>query len=203
MTTKLAECFTIILLVAAMVPYICGRLDLGPQKANAWDVPPKPHPVVSFDVYTQKDGRGSNSFGGTFSTNENVVLFVEIKKDNIPVGNQAVVFEIVGPVNSYQNISALIGGVVTNSLGIGSATYGIPLPAEHAKEIVQGAWTVQSEIGLDIDTVGDAMNFEVAPLSTVHAPEFPAWTFLALTFLLATLATVALARSRTGKRTTL
>ncbi len=198
-TTKLAECFTIILLVATMVLYVCGRLDLGPQKANAWDVPPKPQSVASFDVYTQKGGRGSNSFGGTFSTNENVVLFVEIKKDNIPVGNQAVVFEIVGPVNPYQNISTLVEGALTNSSGIGSATYRTPLPAEHANEIIQGTWTARSQMGLDTDTVGDTMNFDVAPLSTAHAPEFPAWTFLVLAFLLATATTATLARSRTGK----
>jgi hypothetical protein len=55
-------------------------------------------------------------------------------------------------------------------------------------------------MGLDIDTVGDTMEFEVASSSAVHAPEFPAWTFLALAFILATATTAALARSKTGKR---
>lgn len=180
-----------ILFVATVIPYVCGKSNLPRQlEANAGEIPPKPYPCVSFDIYTQKGGMGSGTFGGIFGPDEDVVLDVEIEKDSVPVENQTVTFEIVGPINSYQNISVLLR-TVTNSSGIGSTVLKIPLTPEHTAEIITGTWTAQAQIGLDIDTVGDTMDFEVAFIS----PEFPTSATLLLAFILVTATTIILKRS--------
>lgn len=183
--------FVVILLVAAVIPYVCSKSNLPRQlEAKAWEIPPKTYPDVSLDIYTQKGGKGSSTFGGIFGPNEDVVLDIEIKKDSVPVENQTVTFEIVGPINSYQNISVLLR-TVTNSSGIGSTVLKIPLTPEHTAEITTGTWTARAQIGLDVETVGDTMDFEVASVN----PEFPTSATLLLAFILVTATTAILKRS--------
>lgn len=158
-----------ILMIVASVLYVGGMFNLSHQSdAKAWDVPPKSHPPVYFDVYTQRGGEGSNAFAGTFKPDEEVLLIVGIMEEDFPVENQSVVFEVIGPPNSYRNISALVR-TITNSSGIGSAALRIPSALEQSTQTVVGTWIVQSQIGLDQDTVGDTMDFEVV----LTAPEFP------------------------------
>jgi hypothetical protein len=183
----------VILLITASALYVCGTFNLvGQLEATAWDIPPKHRPPVSFDVYTQRGGKGSNVFAGTFKPDEEVFLIVEIMENDFPVENQSVTFEVVGPPNSYQNISA-IARTVTNSSGIGSARLKISSTSEQPTQAVVGIWAVQSQVGLDQDTIGDAMDFEVV----LTAPEFPilAPVFLAIAF---TTATVLIFRKRTN-----
>lgn len=181
-----AKCLTCIMLVLAVAAFMCVwlRLDYG-LRANALEVPPKPG-LISFDIYTQEGGKGSGSFGGSFLPGENVVIYVEHKKESVPVENHVVTIEIVGPLNSCQNISAVLR-VVTNSSGIGSEIFTVPLSSECA-EGVYGTWLVQSQTGLDIETVGDTVNFEVAFVN----PEFPTWAGFVLVLVLYTGTTLAL-----------
>ena len=158
-----------ILIIVASASYLGGMFNLDHRsEAEAWDMPPKSHPPVYFDVYTQRGGKGSNAFAGTFKPDEEVLLIVGITEEGLPVGNQSVVFEVIGPPNPQHNISALVR-TVTNSSGIGSATLKIPSASEQSTQTVVGTWIVQSQIGLDQDTVGDTMDFEVV----LTAPEFP------------------------------
>jgi len=176
-----AKCLAYIMMVSAIATFTCVSLDHDHGfRANAWEVPPKPSPSLFLDVYTQEGGKGSDAFGGHFAPDEEVLLFVAVESENVPVGNQSLALEVVGPTNSYQNISTFLRAV-TNSSGIASKLFKIPLPSEHA-EMVYGTWTVQSQTGLDIETTGDTMCFEVAFTN----PEFPALNVLVLVFALTT-----------------
>jgi len=175
----------VILMIVASALYLGGMFNLACQlEASAWDVPPKPRPPVYFDVYSQRGGEGSNAFAGTFKPDEEVLLIVGITEDDLPVGNQSVVFEVIGPLNPQHNLSSLVRAV-TNSSGIGSATLKIPSASEQSAQTVVGTWIVQSQIGLDQDTVGDTMDFEVV----LTAPEFPmsATALLVVVFATATI----------------
>jgi hypothetical protein len=161
-------------------------------------VPIRCSPSISLDLYTQNGGKGSNISGGNFAAGENMVLYVDLNKNGTPIGNQAIMLEIVGPSNQYQNVTALLV-TVTNSSGIGLATFTIPAPAEHLNEIVVGTWAVQAQTGLDYDTTGDTMNLLVLPLNAANVPEFQTWAFLALTFLLTTMATIVISKLKIRK----
>jgi hypothetical protein len=146
--TAVKHVLTILIIVSSAL-YLGAMFSLGCQsEAKAWDVPPKPYPPVYFDVYTQRGGKGPNAFAGTFKLDEEVLLTVEITEGDLPVGNQSVVFEVVGPPNPQQNISALVRAV-TNSSGIGSETLRIPSASEQSTQTVVGTWIVHSQIGLD------------------------------------------------------
>lgn len=152
--------------------------------AEASEIPIKPYPIVFFDLYTQRGGMGPGISGGLFAPGENVELYVNMTSNGLPVENGILFFEIEGPANS----SLLT--TVTNSSGIASAIYMIPL--DLAQDKVLGTWCVTAQTGLDIDTVGDNMNFEVAPV--IQAPEFPTLTVLLPAFILTITTTITLKR---------
>jgi hypothetical protein len=188
--SKFIRILVVSLLISGMLIYVSGRRGT----AAAWDgVPITPAPTVALDLYTQKGGTGPGNPGGEFSPEESVILYVRMTRDGLPAENETIAFNIEGPANSS------VSTAVTNSSGIASVTFKIP-PSDAAANGPLGTWSVTAQTGLDWDTSGDFLNFEVAPV--MHAPEFPAWGFLALAFLLGT-ATAALTRSKTGKRKTL
>jgi hypothetical protein len=164
-----------LLLVSAMLAYA-----LGWQRANAtWDIPPTPAPIAPFDLYTQRGGIGPNVPGGQFEVGENVTLCAKITSKNSPVEKIMIVFEIVGPANAYQNISLLLTAI-TNASGIASRTLMIQ-PVDHTQETVLGIWSVTAQMGLDRETSGDSLNFQIVPDPPVGVPEFQTWaTFLLL-----------------------
>lgn len=175
----------IVLLIAAIVPYLYTRFFPALQlTAEASEVPIKPYPIVFFDLYTQRGGMGPGIPGGEFAPGENVALYVNMTSNGLPVENRIILFEIEGPANSC------LLTTVTNSSGIASATYMIPL--DLAQDKVLGTWCVTAQTGLDMDTVGDTLNFEVTPI--IHAPEFPTLTVLLLAFILTITTTIILKR---------
>jgi len=189
MTTRLARYSIVILLVAAVNVHVYSKSGSPAHiDANAWQVPPEPHPIEYFDIYTQKSGKGPSEFGGTFGLEEDIILYVEIAKGSIPLVGQPITFEILGPANSYRNISTLLR-TVTNSSGIGSTSLKILLTPEHP-ESVTGSWMIQAQMGLDEETVGDEMDLEVASITS----EFPFLTVLLLAFIFATAIAVILKR---------
>jgi hypothetical protein len=186
--SKLIRILVVSFLISAMLIYFSGRRGT----AVAWDgVPITPAPMVALDLYTQKGGIGIGNPGGEFSPEESVVLYVRMTRDGLPAENETVAFNIEGPAKSC------LSTAITNSSGIASVTFKIP-PLGAAADEVFGTWSVTAQTGLDWDTFGDALDFEVAPV--MHAPEFPAWGFLALAFLLTATTTAALTRLKTGKR---
>lgn len=175
----------IVLLIAAIVPYLYTKFLPALQLiTEASEIPIKPYPIVFFDLYTQRGGMGPGIPGGLFAPGENVELYVNMTSNDLPVENRIIFFEIEGPSNS-----CLIT-TVTNSSGIASATYMIPL--DLAQDKVLGTWCVTAQTGLDIDTFGDTLNFEVAPI--IQAPEFPTLTVLLLAFILTITTTITLKR---------
>jgi hypothetical protein len=174
-----------ILLIAAIVPYFCSRSNPALQlKADASEIPIKPYPIVFFDLYTQRGGMGPGIPGGEFVPGENIALYVSMTSNDLPVENRIIVFEIEGPANSC------LLTAVTNCSGIASQTFMIPLDVTQGK--VLGTWCVTAQTGLDIDTVGDTLNFEV--LSIIHAPEFPIVIVLLLAYIFTTAAEIILER---------
>jgi hypothetical protein len=180
------------LLVSAMLTYA-----LGWQRANAtWDIPPTPAPIASFDLYTQRGGIGPNVSGGQFEVGENVTLCVKITSNSSLVEKMMIVFEIVGPANADQNVSLLLTAI-TNASGIASRTLMIQ-PIDHAQETVLGIWSVTAQTGLDRETSGDSLNFQIVPDPPVDAPEFQTWAMVLLLFPFA--AAIALTHKRVQAR---
>jgi hypothetical protein len=176
----------IILLAATIIPYVCSKSNLALQlKANASEIPIKPYPIVSFDLYTQRGGTGPGIPGGEFEPGEEAILYVNMTSNGLPVENTTIAFNIEGPANSY------LPTAVTNSSGIASITL-MTLPLDLAQGNVLGTWCVTAQTGLDMDTVGDSLTFEVA--SIMHAPEFPVLAALFLAFVLATAMAIVLKR---------
>jgi hypothetical protein len=183
---KILRVLVVSFLVSTMFSHVSGW----PRASANWDVPPSPAPIVVFDLYTQRGGVGSNMPGGQFEAGENVTLYVKMTSGDSPVEGNILFFEISGPTNSYQNISILLT-VKTNSSGIALTTFMIP-PLDFAQSRVLGTWCVTAQTGLDIDTVGDALNFEV--VSMIHAPEFPIVIALLLACILTTATGIILKR---------
>jgi hypothetical protein len=168
-------------LVFVMLSYVSGWGNT----AEAWDgVPIIPGPTVALDLYTQKGGIGTDVSGGEFTPGENVVLYVNVASDGLPAENRSVLFEIEGPAD-YCYLTS-----VTNSSGVASVDFMVPLSL--AQDKVFGTWCVTAQTGLDMDTVGDNMNFEVVPI--IHAPEFPTLNVLLLVFILTIATTIILKR---------
>jgi len=120
----------------------------------------------SLDVYTKRGGKGPGEPSGTFKVGELIVLFGELKKDNIPVEGKLVSFEVWGPPNPYQNnLWAIISGY-TNSSGVTNNCFRIgPMGREHWEEIFLGTWLIKAGCSIDQDPepilVTDTMSFNV------------------------------------------
>lgn len=176
----------VILLTAAITPYVCDKSNLALQlKANASEIPIKPYPTVSFDLYTQRGGTGPGIPGGEFEPGENLILYASITSNGLPMENTTIAFNIESPANSY------LPTAVTNSSGIASITLMI-LPLDLEQGNVLGTWSVTAQTGLDIDTVGDSLTFEVT--TVMHAPESPVLTALLTALILTTAVAIVLGR---------
>lgn len=175
-----------ILLAATIIPYVCSKSNPTLQlKANASEIPIKPYPIVSFDLYTQRGGTGPGIPGGEFEPGENVIFCVSMTSNGLPMENTTIAFNIESPANSF------LPTAVTNSSGIASITFMIP-PSDLAQGKILGTWSVTAQTGLDMDTVGDSLTFEIAPI--MHAPESPVLTVLLMAFILTTAIAIVLGR---------
>jgi hypothetical protein len=65
-------------------------------------------------------------------------------------------------------------------------------PLDLVQTKVLGTWCVTAQTGLDIDTVGDTLKFEV--VSIFHTPEFPIVIVLLLACILTTATEIILKR---------
>lgn len=150
------------------------RLNAGNAVYATWSIPPKPTSIVYFDLYTRKGGIGLGAYGGEFVPNEEITLYVNMTSNGYPVCNRTILFEIEGPTNFF------ISTAVTNASGVASQTLII-------EENGIGKWSVTAQTGLDEDTYGDSLDFEVI---TDHLPEFPALSMISLIFILTAIVTL-------------
>jgi hypothetical protein len=155
----MAACFLVLTLFSCCL----GWLNACPRVYATWDVPPRPVPIVSFDLCTQKGGVGPGVLGGEFGPGETVAMYVKVTSDGLPVENVTIGFEITGPANSHLNVS-FVRTAATNSSGIAYQTFSVP-PVNNAQEAVLGTWSVMAQMGLDQETVGDTLDFEVVSAS--------------------------------------
>jgi len=73
----------------------------------------------TIDVYTDKGGQGPNAEGGTFETNETVLVYIEVRDElNQTVPNQQVAMEvrIKGALGVYTSLTTYVSA--TNASGI-------------------------------------------------------------------------------------
>jgi hypothetical protein len=184
------------LVIALIISMMFSHVSVRSGARAAWDIPPTRRPIVVFDLYTQRCGIGSSMPGGQFEAGENVTLYAKMTANNSPLEGRMIMFEITGPTNPHQNISFLLNAV-TDSSGIASQTLMIQ-PAGQSQATVLGTWTVTAQIGIDQETYGDSLDFQVAPDLSTMTPEFQTWTMPLILFILA--AAVALANKHAQTR---
>jgi len=112
------------------------------------------------DVFTSKDGLGSNQSGGIFQPNELVNLFALVTSNGDPIVNGLVSFEIQNQKNPIENIT-IIQVASTNRSGITEASFRIPLPHPDLGAVVYGNWTVIATTNVGDETLSDALTFPV------------------------------------------
>jgi hypothetical protein len=84
-------------------------------------------PVI--DVFTQKDGYGPNTPGGTFELNESVILYAQVRDElNQTVPNQLVAFQAKDP----NRTDIAIRTQMTNLSGVANITVRIPPDSAYA-----------------------------------------------------------------------
>ena len=118
----------------------------------------------SFDIYTQKAGKGPDEPGGTFLILDVVYLFSEVKYNDWPVPHQIVAFQVINPCNE----SVLVRTAITNQEGLANISFRIPPIASSI-----GVWTVISTVSLAQEVIWDTITFKVRPIPTVGGPVCP------------------------------
>jgi len=124
--------------------------------------------AASIDAYTQRGGKGSNTWGGNFSTapaqNDTVHIYAQLRNaSNTPQGNRLISYEIHWPASGPQNGSTYGGPrtSVTNASGIAEISQ-IPIWALQIQERnPQGNWLVYVTASIDDQHVADTLTFSV------------------------------------------
>ena len=115
------------------------------------------------DIFTEKtpfDGKGANKSSDAFEPQELVVLRALATYNGDPQCNMLVAFQVNGPPNAFQNISA-VGVATTDVSGIGEFSFRIPWPCANAEETVFGQWVAIATANIAGQAVIDTMTFQV------------------------------------------
>jgi hypothetical protein len=115
------------------------------------------------DIFTEKtpfDGKGANKSSDAFEPQELVVLRALATYNGDPQCNMLVAFQVNGPLNAFQNISA-VGVATTDVSGIGEFSFRIPMPCANAEETVFGRWIAIATADIAGQAVIDMMTFQV------------------------------------------
>lgn len=110
------------------------------------------------DMYTNKEGRGSNTPGGTFTTNETVYVYIETRNElNKTASGQLVGFQesIWGGGSNFN----LVATPTTNASGIATLGFNPIIPDAAAKYICIATWS--TIFNFEDVNVTDAMMFTV------------------------------------------
>jgi hypothetical protein len=115
------------------------------------------------DLYTEKtpcNGRGANQSSGPFEPQELVVLHALATYNGGPVCSMMVAFQVNGPPNPFQNITA-VGAGRTDETGTTTYSFRIPSPCAHAEDIVFGEWTAIATVNIADRVAVDTLTFRV------------------------------------------
>lgn len=113
----------------------------------------------TLDMYTNKGGRGPNTQGGTFLTDETVIVYVETRNElNRTASGQLVGFQdsIFGGGSNFNPIATF---PYTNASGIATLPFNPTLPDTAAKYICIATWS--TIFNFEDVNVTDAMMFTV------------------------------------------
>lgn len=116
----------------------------------------------TIDMFTNKGGYGPNTSGGTFTTNETVIVYIEARNElNETAANQLIGFQesIWGGGSNFNPVATL----TTNASGIATLGFNPTMPDTSAKYICIATWT--TVFNFEDTNVSDAMTFtlQVAP----------------------------------------
>jgi hypothetical protein len=113
----------------------------------------------TIDIFTQKEpysGKGQNAQSDAFAPGEQVDLYAEVLYNGVPIENLLVAFEILGPPNSYENVS-LHRSAFTNISGIATTNFRI----SHLNETTFGLWKAIANARLGDVVAQDSVTFKV------------------------------------------
>jgi hypothetical protein len=120
----------------------------------------QPTDSVQIDVFTQKQpysGRGYNMPSDAFGPQDIVILYGEVLKDNQPVNNILVAFDVETPNGANFTISSS-----TNSSGIATVNFTIATPPINITQTeVFGYWTVIGTVLYAGQVYSDTLTFQV------------------------------------------
>jgi hypothetical protein len=114
----------------------------------------------SIDLFTQRGGQGANQSSDMFAPQDLVILYAFVSYENSSVANKLVAYQVIGPPNSFQNITAS-GSASSNQSGVAEFSFRIPWPSEEPEEKVFGQWYVVATVDIADQTVVDTLTFQV------------------------------------------
>lgn len=111
-------------------------------------------------MFTQKtpfDGKGLNQSSDLFGPQEQVILYFQVLKDNHPLNEVLVTYEIDGPLNRPSELK-FYQTAQTNSSGMARTTFSLATTNETDSF---GTWVVSARIEVDGAIYGDSLSFKV------------------------------------------
>jgi len=134
-----------------------------------------PLPKFTIDLYTQKQpfsGRGKNQSSDTFSPNEKIILYAEVKANNKSVSNFPVLFTVAGPI--HHEVFRLVRTAYTNEYGIAYIKFSLPIVNN---ETFFGYWKASATIDTVSGIFEDTLTFLVKwPLEIVSVETIDVYT---------------------------
>jgi hypothetical protein len=114
------------------------------------------------DVYTNKEphsGKGQDQESDAFEPQEEVILYGLVTYNLDPVAGKIVAFNIIGPSNSFENITLSLSNV-TGEDGIASVRFLMPWPDPKPKESIFGTWIVVATVDIASVVTYDVVAFK-------------------------------------------
>jgi len=118
---------------------------------------------VIVDLYTDQalfDGKGANQSADAYEPQELVVLFALATYNDAPVAGKLVAFQIIGPMNQFQNIT-VVGAGTTDEDGIAEFSFRLPWPSQIPEKAIFGQWIALATVEIAEQVVVDTLTFRV------------------------------------------
>jgi hypothetical protein len=115
---------------------------------------------VSVDLFTQKtlfDGKGLNQSSDLFGPQEQVILYAQTLKENLPLNGILVTYAIDGPINRPGELN-FYQTAKTNSSGIGQTSFSLGTMNETD---AFGTWVVSARVEVEGRIYHDNLSFQV------------------------------------------
>jgi len=160
----------VFLLVMLLVAVLAGNyhqclagsvwIDLYTQR---WRYPSR---LASFTGQHQANGSQVDSY----SPSEQVILCAEIAYNDETVSDVEVEFEIIGPTNSYYNVT-IMRQSQTNASGIATICFKIPWPDLNPEQAALGTWQAMAKASVANQEVIDVHSWRVEFLADFNCDE--------------------------------